>query len=519
MSACDLNLCFGTQCGAPPPVDSPGTFSYYAQEAFTYQNAFCLDSHDSFCTFAVNADFAQPLGGYGWTLHNGITDGYINGVWTSAETTANQVIGDTSNLIYMSSHGGVSGSSALICLRNCNGNAVGGTIAVGTADIPNAWRGPAWFVLDACSVVQPNVGWEQIFGGNLHGMLGFNVEFSGLDESARKTFASLIGTYTRAIDAWEKTVAVDNDTPFLAMLIPSANTGDVIEARGGPHFGYDGDANPVYYHCCDSQGQITTSSIARITTGSTTVYSLTPESMDENYWFNYYGGANVSYTLQHPSTNENIYRSADIIVDHYLASGGVIIGSASTGTSKGISMQDAYSFATSWLTNNGGLPSDAALTFDGAETLSPYPAPGQYTPYTNVRQYVFTWRHANSGVSSGDKIQVNVDDDGSFEIQCTENDPPAKNHCWHTDVWQPSPHITTYVRVWRSLGQNVGQISRISYTPPSGMQASGTNLCASDIMSTTSTATPCDTFTGSTGPANAYVDPTSGMLQAASEKL
>src|SRR5579872_2790084 len=127
-------FCFGSFCfggSPPPPVDFPGTFSSYEQEAFTNEDAFCLNSNDSNCTFGVNGSLDTPLVQNGWNLHNDITDGYVSGSWTTAETTESQFISDNSNLVYISSHGGISGNQSIICLRDCNGSATGGTIAIG----------------------------------------------------------------------------------------------------------------------------------------------------------------------------------------------------------------------------------------------------------------------------------------------------------------------------------------------------------------------------------------------------
>ena len=121
-------------------------------------------------------------------------------------------------------------------------------------------------------------------------------------------FDKLIAGYDTAIDAWEQATRVSNSPNLMAMLIPSANAADVIEAAGGPHFGYNGDTNPEYYFIM-SDGSVGVVSPFTFSSAPRTAYALTPESMNESYWYNYYGGSNVPSTITHPSGNENVYRN------------------------------------------------------------------------------------------------------------------------------------------------------------------------------------------------------------------
>ena len=530
LAACDTTICLGSFCfggsGPPPPQDTPGSYSYYSQEAFTNPNlsSFCLSSYDMNCVFIVNANFGQPLSGAGWSINNGNTDGFINGAWTVTETTASQVIADTANVVYIDSHGGVFGGLATICLRDCNGSQVGGTVGVGTGDIPSRWSGPTWLIVDACDVVQPGVGWESVFGGHLHGILGYNAQVDGLNLSGYAALTKYIIGYDTAMDAWEQAVAAGSDFSHIAMLVPNANTYDRIEARGGPHFGYDGDTNPVYYYCCNTQGGVTPGSVARLGSPTSTVYSLTPEQMNESYWYNLYGGANVPHSYTTPSSNEHLYRNPYVLVNHYLASGGLLVASSATGTARGLSESAAYQFALSWIQSNGGLPSDAVLTFTGDETVAPTQLPVVVGgAYPNVRQYAFIWRHGSSGILSGDKIQVNVDDEGTWRIACDKSpDPPFRRTCHRTNEWLAKGHITTYVRVWRSIGSTTSSIIRHAYTLPQQIvpsQASGNALCASDMTLASSVATPCDVYVDSVTKRAGFVDPSTGALLSVTERL
>jgi hypothetical protein len=542
--------------GGGGPSDAPGSLSYYSQLDFTRGlDPFCLLSTDTSCDFDVNASLAQPLQAtYKWTLNNFITDGIINGIWTSAETTEAQFISDKSSFVYISSHGGLfQGGKAIICLRDCVPGfpSSGGTTAISPTDLPFAWKGPNWLIVDACKVVQPGYGWESRFGGNLHGILGFNVNTNGINGGGLQYLAKLIGTYVPAMDAWEKVVAYENVSPQIAMLVPTANEGDVIEAAGGPHFGINGMSFPTYFYT-NTKGQLTTQVVARRVPGNpasspslnTTVYSLVPEQMNESAWYQRYAGD--SGTISYPSSNEHDYDSPSASVRHFGASGGVVVALHATGTAQGISQAAAYQYALSFVQNNGGLPADAALTFQGTETMSPVPpmptCPGGYLlpagygmtfckalipygawisntfPYPSVRQYVFIWRHAYNGIVSGDKIQVNVDDDGGYIIGSTTH---GSIYYW-TGRWNPVPHVNTYVRVWRTLGAPIGSISRVQYSLSpelSGSAPAGGALCSTEMSSPVSVAAPCDVYTNAATLSTDFIDPASGSREATSEAL
>lgn len=361
-----LSGCLSVGIGSGGASVPSGTFSYYSEVSFANENAFCLLSSDLSCIYALKNDFGSPMIKNGWQLHSGLTDGYINGQWTTP-TTASQIISDSSNLVYLSSHGNTSNGQTTICLRYCNGNAYGNSIAINTVGIPGAWGGPNWLIVDACSAVQQNEGWEAKFGGQLHGILGFYVDGYGLQTSGRNTLASDIHNGVPAIKAWEDATAANDVTPQLSMLVPDRNASDVIEASGGPNFGYNGDTGPSYY-----QGQPDGSVVVTPPQGLTTtnVYDLVPESVNETQWYDKYGSPTGTWVT--PSSNEHKFVSSGSIVTHYLASGGIIAEQNASGTAGAIGESAAQTYALNWLSKNGGLPTDAVLSYVGKMT-NPYP--------------------------------------------------------------------------------------------------------------------------------------------------
>jgi hypothetical protein len=518
-------ICFGSYCvggssgsgSGSGPVDSPGTFSYYDQLSFTSSDlsSFCFNSSDASCVDQIPDDFGTPLTTAGWQLDNGIVDGYVNGAWTTQETSASEVTGDTSNIILISSHGSVGNGQSVICLRDCNGAAYGGTVAISTVGVPNGWQGPNWFLVNACEVVQANVGWESKFGGSLHGILGFSQDNQGLEDPGLSTLSTLIESHDNAIDAWEKAVAADQLTQYIGMLVPAKNASDSLEANGGPHFGYNGDTNPIYYYCCNSNNAVTTASPSMVSS-ATSAYTLVPESVSESQLLTKYDASSTTYKMQEPNTNEHVFASQGVIVQHYLASGGIVVSMQSTGNAYGVSPAAALSYAQSWLENTGGgLPSDAVLTFAGIETMSASPTTlWGSVPYPNVKEYVFIWQHGTSGVLSGDKIQVNVDDAGTFTYSCHVLRGSVES-CAYSGPWVSSPHVAAYVRIWRSLGTPAiaptpapGAAIPASYL---GLRRVGTALCASNMVSTSNVATPCAVY-GATG-TRYFVDASTGQAR------
>lgn len=390
----------------------------------------------------------------------------------------------------------VGGTDPQICLYNCDGSTWGGNYSWGSRTLPAQWNGPNWLILDACAVVQQTTAWDSIFGGSLHGILGWNGDTNGgLSEpgdAGYRTFIKEIEGYDSAVDAWEQATRVSENPSMIAMLIPARNAADAIEAAGGPHFGYNNSTNPEYYFML-SDGTIVVTNPMALSTAPTATYSLNGEQMNESYWYNYYGGGSVTSTVTHPSPNENLYRSPYATVTHYLASGGLIVNSGRTGTAKGFGANDALQYALNWIQNNGGLPSDAVLTYAGDETMQPDAVqPTSDQPYPNRTSYVFTWRHASSGILSNDKITIAVDDAGSLTkyyqdyyvwnslCQCEME----KVRPYYAPPWVPSYHISTYARVWRALGAPTQAI-----TPQ--ITGSSYAYCASDMSSPTSQAVPC----------------------------
>lgn len=224
--------------------------------------------------------------------------------------------------------------------------------------------------------------------------------------------------------------------------------------------------------------------------------------MNESYWYSYYGGGSVPSTTTHPTSNEDLYRNPYVTVDHYLASGGILVSAARTGTAKGFAASDAYQYATNWIQNNGGLPSDAALTYAGEEVMQPDSTQATSDqPYPNRVSYIFTWRHASSGILANDKITVAVDDAGHLTKYYKDYyvwNPVCKCELekvlpYYAPPWVPVYHITTYARVWRTLAAPVQTI-----TPQ--ITASSYAYCASDMTAPTSQAIPCGIDASSSGP-------------------
>jgi hypothetical protein len=347
-------ICGLVECGnATAPVDSPGTFSYYAIVTYGDGSTLCPGSTND-CIYGVSNNLGTPMQNNKWTLSNGVTEAIVGGSWT-ADPTATSIINETANLLYVNSHGNVlNGNQAEVCLRNCNDSQFGNDYAWGPSDIPNPWSGPTWLVLDSCDVVQPNVGWEGVFGRNLHGILGWNGGTYALTDSGLQAFARAIGQYSTALDAWDTALAQTSDASLASALVPLQNESDDIEARGGPHYGYDGDTNPVYLSYANGSLQ---AQIAMLSSAPASTYSLIGESMNETYWYNFYGGGSVASETIHPTTNEDLYRNPYVYVDHYLGSGGLMAVTPATGTAKGFYQDDALQYAEEWIASSGGAAS------------------------------------------------------------------------------------------------------------------------------------------------------------------
>src|SRR5579872_2037788 len=98
---------------------------------------------------------------------------------------------------------------------------------------------------------------------------------------------------------------------------------------------------------------------------------------------------------------------------------------------------------------------------------------------------------------------------------CLFRSPTAFHaHCTKGEPWTPSFHVSSYVRVWRSLGTTMQSINRHSYSVPTPFapnQAQASGLCSSDMSLPTSTAAACDVFTDPATKISGFVDPTTGQ--------
>jgi hypothetical protein len=413
----------------------------------------------------------------------------------------------------------------MICLYYCDGSTTGGQYSVFTGDISSPWAGPNWFIADGCDVVAPNQGWETKFGSSLHGILGFNQSVntvgdspSSLGNGGLEVFANDVNTYQTAIKAWEDGVAAVEDTPEIGMLVPLPNVADSIERSGGTHFGPNGDKNPIYYYGTPL-GSIATAQPSGVTVSGNEL-ALTGESINESQWLSTYG--NPSGTQTSPNANEHKFAAPGAIAIHYLASGGVVAIMGASGTAAAVSQSQALSYAESWIASNGGLPSDAILSYAGEITnpnpgviTSGYtnypvimPTPG-YPAYNGTRAWVFIWRHS-SGIVSGDKIEVMVDDAGTWTLN--------KNIfiTFWGGPWNSSPHVRLYSRVWRTLG---GAAKQVQLEQPSSTLRSDptstsvtTGYCAPDIGSTSTNAIPCEQYYSSTTGIRTYVSLEDGTI-------
>ncbi len=305
----------------------------------------------------------------------------------------------------------------------------------------------------------------------------------------------------------------------MSALVPSSNANDRIEAPGGPSFGPNNSTNPGYYTIVNGSWAtpVPTQAQSLLAVAPQSVYALTPEQMDESYWNTYYGGSSVPSVVSHPSSNEDLYRNEQVMVDHYLASGGLIVTSERTGTAQGFSEANAYNYAQTWIASNGGLPSDAVLTFAGAEKNSLMSQTSNVSgeTYPNITQYVFIWRHGSSAVVGSDKIQINVDDAGALTTK-TIKVLNIHGNCYISETvseppWIPVFHIHTYVRVWRTLGA-----ATVTYrSTESGVNAGAYGYCSSDMTLPTSQAQPCGVIPTSTG--HEYTDTASTSVLLGTE--
>lgn len=514
--------------GGPP--DMPGVVSSYSVMNFTNGalSDFCSLPNEPACFYTVDNSFTSVLTNANWAAAQDLTEGIINNQWTSPKIQANTILGDTPNLMYIGSHGGIISNQAIICLVDCipGTTQVGGSTAIGIPDIPKKWAGPNWLLVDACNVVQPNVGWEGVFGGSLHGILGFGGNYSGLSGSSLDAFATALTSFSTAFNAWSAAFPKNDQPNSATMLIPNANLADVIEATGGPHFGYNNSTSPIYYVW--SQNQFVPQTVNRLVTQPPSGYQLVGESMDENAWINQYGGNNVPHQILTRS-NSHVWISAGAIVHHYLASGGLSAVTPATGTAQGIGIDDALAYAQSFVANNGGLPTDAALTYGGILTDQPnqYQAL-QGAPYPNNLSYMFIWRHSTSGVLGNDKIVVTVDDSGGLTRYTRSYrywDPHCQ--CWHEgytyyydEPWVPQLHMSNYSRVWRvpdlrhplAFSRRRGQ-----RRPQPNGSLTGYAYCASDMAYPANIAYPCQVFSSPTD--NTMVDVLTGGVDTMTENF
>jgi hypothetical protein len=498
---------FGCQGFGTGASQAPGSFSFYNEVMFQNAQDLC-GSADQTCLNQVATYFGSGLTTAGWHANHQVTDTGVS------PTQASTIIGDGSNVVYMSSHGGGQNGTTNLCLYACNGFAYGGDVAVSTAGIPDAWGGPNWLILDACQAVNQNMGWESKFGGNLHGILGFNQSVdtigdgtSALGSSGLETLVNDMNAYQPAIKSWEDAVAAADDTPAIGMLVPQTNAADVMEASSGGNFGRNGDTSPQFYQG-QPDGSISVIQPAGVAVNDTT-YSLTPQAVNESQWISAYGSPSGTWT--YPNANEHKFTTSTAMVRHYLASGGIVAETPASGTAGGVSQTQALQYAQTWIANNGGLPSDAVLSYAGHVTnpnlsvivtqrsISAIPTTS-YPAYDNTREWVFIWRHASNGILLGDKIEAIVDDAGTWTADQTPCHAGAPQICLRPP-WNPSPRVRFYSRVWRSLAAP-SRVTTMSLpralSSDSSASATMTGYCAPDMASTSTTATPCQQYTSST---------------------
>jgi hypothetical protein len=137
-------------------------------------------------------------------------------------------------------------------------------------------------------------------------------------------------------------------------------------------------------------------------------------------------------------------------------------------------------------------------------------------PYPNVRHYTFVWRHASSGLQGGDKMQIDIDDNGRFERECADYDPPMRNHCYTTSTWDPEFHVAVYVRVWRQLGSVISDQSSTASPNTSDVYV-GNALCGTDMANQTSTASPCQAYQNNTTGITTFYNASTAVAIAGSE--
>lgn len=522
-----LSGCLQFGVGTGPGSGSPGSFSYYSLSYFDDERSFCGTNEPS-CFYQIQNSLGEPLSSDGWSLSNGVNDGKINNEWSPTDgTQAGTIIGDRSNLVYFSTHGVPETGQTMLCLRLCDGFTIGADSSVDTSAIPNAWFGPNWLILDACDAVQQNVGWEAKFGNDLHGLLGFDATVQGNPNSALGSngltvLTSDLNSYYTAYNAWYAAVGAADDIPYIGMLIPSANVSDVIEARGGENFGNDRDTSPQFFGTSsDSTGVALGTQSGLAVNGDS--YNLIAEPVNESAWKQQYG--NPSGTEISPNSNLHVFTSKFATVLHFLASGEVVAESPGSGTAGAIGEAQAYQYAVSWIASNGGLPSDAVLTFAG-RINNPVPShilpcSSGATPPCNIPAaalpsnsgtllWEFIWRHRSNGILWGDKIQIDVDDAGMWTVmQQPCNGRVGIPPFCITPPWIPSAHVAEYVRIWRSLGSVSSHHALIAL--PATMLLSGTSytkaltgLCAPDAGTTDMVAAPCQEYSAPGGKVRVY---------------
>lgn len=312
----------------------------------------------------------------------------------------------------------------------------------------------------------PNDAWNQAFGYSLHGVYGYWDPYSGnygtnysvAHSIAQNSWVSS-GTfgYPTAFDAFEK--ANVDDTLGWAVIDGIYSHGDSVSAAP--------DGYVVSGDSIQSIGQLelfmgrgaiyNTYPIPSLTPGSQAQsHALVPESIDENAWIAHYQDSSTTVVRQPGITT--VYQTGGAAI-HYQNSGGIKYETNSTGTAKGVDSSTALSTANSFIQQNGGMPSDAALRLVAADIVMPLDH--SYGP--TVVAYVIEYGHS-AAVVGYDGIKVKVDDAG-YRI-CIQWDR-FRGYCvkWG---WQAVPHVSYYYRLWRSLGSPLGSQQTLGFNVPSG---------------------------------------------------
>lgn len=168
-----------------------------------------------------------------------------------------------------------------------------------------------------------------------------------------------------------------------------------------------------------------------------------------------YLGENVTTAAAGDGTRTHYTTASGLYGGHTNNSGAVVINAHSQSNPMAFTESQAQSYASSYIQNTLGMPSDAVLAATSIQNRYDFDS-GTATTVG----YVVTYLHQNSNVAGGDAIHVVVDDavtytNGScLEYDWTSPDPPGKpmKYCAsYQQIAHDNLNVSHMYRLWRTL--------------------------------------------------------------------